>query len=322
MSCGHLRRFHRLRRECKSPGRRSQGYSCCSTVLRVRSVPPGDTLTSSVTVEPLYAEYESLSFERPSDGVLLMTIRSSDRANAASVRGHFELSTVWRTVAEDPATRVAVITGGGKAFSAGGDLAVLENQAGDFPVIANRVFKEASQLVYNMINCEKPIISAINGAAVGAGLAVALLADVSVASRTAKLGDGHVRLGLAGGDHAPIIWPLLCGMAKAKYYLLTSELVTGEEAERIGLVSMCTEPEDVLARALAIADNLAAGPQYALRWTKYAMNNWLRSAGPIFDGALAMEMLNFFDSDVREGIRAMREKRRPKFPSAQSPNGE
>jgi len=149
--------------------------------------------------------------------------------------------------------------------------------------------------------------------AVGAGLVVALLADISICADDARLGDGHVRLGAAAGDHAAIIWPLLCGLARAKYYLLTGEMVTGAEAERIGLVSKSLPAAAVLPEALRIADGLAAGPQLAIRLTKRALNSWLRTAGPIFDQSAAYEMLNFLGPDVREGAAAFRERRPPRF---------
>jgi enoyl-CoA hydratase len=167
-----------------------------------------------------------------------------------------------------------------------------------------------------MINLDKPIVSAINGVAVGAGLVVALLADVSIMSEAARLTDGHTRLGVAAGDHAAIIWPLLCGMAKAKYYLLTCDFVDGREAERIGLVSLCAPPDQVMTRAWDVADRLAGGAQHAIRYTKRVLNNWLRQAGPIFDQSLALEILSFGQPDVLEGVRALREKRAPRFPSA------
>jgi enoyl-CoA hydratase/carnithine racemase len=168
-----------------------------------------------------------------------------------------------------------------------------------------------------MIDLDKPIVSAINGVAVGAGLVVALLADVSIIAETARLTDGHTRLGVAAGDHAAIIWPLLCGMAKAKYYLLTCDFIDGREAERIGLVSLCVPPDQVMPRAEAVADRLAGGAQFAIRYTKRALNNWLRQAGPIFDQSLALEMLTFGQPDVREGVRALREKRPPRYPSSE-----
>jgi enoyl-CoA hydratase len=170
-----------------------------------------------------------------------------------------------------------------------------------------------------MINLDKPVVSAINGVAVGAGLVVALMADISIMSETARFTDGHTKLGVVAGDHAAILWPLLCGMAKAKYYLLTSDFIDGKEAERIGLVSLCVPAGDLLPKALDVAGKLALGSQQAIRWTKRSLNNWLRMAGPIFDQSIALEMLTFMGEDVREGLQAIREKRAPRFPSALPP---
>jgi enoyl-CoA hydratase/carnithine racemase len=263
-----------------------------------------------------YADYRHLLFERDADGVVLITINRPDVLNATNARLHWELTQVWRTLDGDPAVRVALVTGAGKAFSAGGDLEMVEEVAGN-PAAVARTMREASDLVYNMIDLDKPVVSAINGVAVGAGLVVALLADVSIISETARLTDGHTRLGVAAGDHAAILWPLLCGMAKAKYYLLTSDFVDGREAERIGLVSLCVPPDRLMETARDVARRLARGSQPSIRGTKRALNNWLRQAGPIFDQSLALEMLTFMDPDVREGVRALREKRPPRFPSAQ-----
>ncbi|HZU60583.1 MAG TPA: enoyl-CoA hydratase/isomerase family protein [Solirubrobacteraceae bacterium] len=261
-----------------------------------------------------YSEYRHLHFERPTPGVLQITIDRPERMNATNERLHRELATVWRDVAEDEETRVAVITGAGRAFSAGGDLEMIERMAGDWTRVA-AMASEAAQLVLNMLDCEKPIVSAINGTAVGAGLAVALMADISVISQEAKLTDGHLRLGVVAGDHAAILWPLLCGMAKAKYYLLTADFIDGAEAERIGLVSRSVPPGQVLDTALQIAAGLAAGPQQALRWTKRTLNHWLRQAIPAFDASVAYEMLSFMGDDVREGAQAIQERRTPSFPS-------
>ena len=176
-----------------------------------------------------------------------------------------------------------------------------------------RVFHEARDLVYNIVNCRKPIVAAIDGPAVGAGLAVALLADISIAAPTARIVDGHTRLGVAAGDHAVIVWPLLCGLAKAKYHLLLCEPVDGEEAERIGLVSLCVPADELEERALDVARRLAAGSQAAISHTKLALNNWLRAAGPAFDASLALEFLDMTGPDVGEGVAAVRERRKPKF---------
>jgi enoyl-CoA hydratase len=247
--------------------------------------------------------------------VLVVTINRPEVLNAANARLHWEFTQIWPVVDADPKTRVVVVTGAGKAFSAGGDLSLVEDMAGN-PDALTRTMREASDLVYNMINLDKPVISAINGVAVGAGLVVALMADVSIIAETARFTDGHTRLGVAAGDHAAILWPLLCGMAKAKYYLLTADFIDGREAERIGLVTMCLPPDQVMPRALDVADRLARGSQISIQWTKRALNNWLRQAGPIFDQSLALEMLSFSYPDVREGVKAIREKRAPAFPSA------
>jgi enoyl-CoA hydratase len=262
-----------------------------------------------------YADYQHLAFEPKPNGVLLVTINRPEVLNAANARLHWELTQVWLTVDADPKTRVVLVTGAGKAFSAGGDLSLVEDMAGN-PDALTRTMREASDLVYNMINLDKPVVSAINGVAVGAGLVVALMADVSIIAETARFTDGHTRLGVAAGDHAAILWPLLCGMAKAKYYLLTADFIDGREAERIGLVSMCVPPDQLMAKALDVAGRLAQGSQLSIRWTKRALNNWLRQAGPIFDQSLALEMLSFTQADVLEGVKALREKRAPAFPSA------
>src|SRR5262249_61632200 len=135
------------------------------------------------------------------------------------------------------------------------DMAMVDGMTRDVAARA-RVWREARDLVYNMLNCSKLIVSAIHGPAVGAGLAAALMADVSIAAKNARLIDGHTRLGVAAGDHAAIIWPLLCGMAKAKYYLLTCDTISGEEAERIGLVSLSCDEKEIQAKALEVARKL------------------------------------------------------------------
>ena len=262
-----------------------------------------------------YGGYQHLLFERRDHGVLLITLNRPDSYNAADEIMHSELARVWTDVAADDQARVVVVTGAGKAFSAGGDLAMVERMAGDYDKVT-RMLTEMSDLVYNMINCAQPIVSAINGVAVGAGLVVALLADVSICAEDARLGDGHVRLGTVAGDHAAILWPLLCGMARARYYLLTGEMVTGTEAERIGLVSKCVPREEVLTEAFRVAGTLATGSQLAIRLTKRALNGWLRNAGPLFDQSAAYEMLTFMGPDLREGVAALRGRRPPDFPSA------
>lgn len=260
-----------------------------------------------------YQHYSSLTLNRLDDGILEVVMGAgAGKLATADHKMHRELSTIWRDIDRDPETRVAIIRGEGKGFSAGGDLGMVEDMANDFHV-RERLWHEARDLVYGVINCSKPIVSAMHGPAVGAGLVAGLLADVSIAAKTARIIDGHTRLGVAAGDHAAIIWPLLCGMAKAKYYLLLCEAVSGEEAERIGLVSLAVDESELQAKAFEVASKLTNGSQTAIRWTKYALNNWLRMAGPSFDASLALEFMGFTGPDVREGIASLRERRAPDF---------
>ena len=262
-----------------------------------------------------YAAYQSLELDRPAPHVLRLTLRASGKLNAVSGPMHGELAAVWKTIGADDETRAVIVRGADGAFSAGGDLDLVLAIAND-PETRIRVFHEARDLVYNVIACPKPIVSAITGPAVGAGLAVGLLADISIATPAARIVDGHTKLGVAAGDHAAIVWPLLCGLAKAKYHLLLCEPVDGVEAERIGLVSLCVGEDELEPRALEIATRLAEGSQPAIRHTKLALNNWLRAAGPAFDASLALEFLDMTGPDVHEGVAAVREKRAPRFPQS------
>jgi enoyl-CoA hydratase len=238
-----------------------------------------------------YSDFPNLRIERAMPWVLEIVL-DGPGLNAVSAAVHRELAEVWVAVDRDPDVRVAVLSGAGRAFSAGGSFELLEEITADYAA-RTRVLREARDLVTNVINCSKPIVSAIHGPAVGAGLVAGLLADVSIVGRSARLIDGHTRLGVAAGDHAAVCWPLLCGMAKAKYHLLTCEPLTGEEAERIGLVSLCVDDDAVHDRAMEVAGALASGAQSAIRWTKHALNNWYRSFLPHFDASLALEFYGF-----------------------------
>ena len=257
-------------------------------------------------------EFPSLDIERVEDGILRLTLRAPGRLNAVSETQHGELARVWNAIGEDGETRAVLVRGADGAFSSGGDLDLVLRIADDEET-RQRVFHEARDLVYNMLACPTPIVSAITGPAVGAGLVVGLLADVSLASPKARIVDGHTKLGVAAGDHAAIVWPLLCGMAKAKYHLLLCEEVDGVEAERIGLVSLCVPEEELEDRALEIARRLASGARSAISHTKLSLNEWMKTAGPIFDASLALEFLDMTGPDVREGVAAVRERRAPRF---------
>jgi enoyl-CoA hydratase len=261
----------------------------------------------------IYASYGELKIERRERGVVLVTLNRPQVLNAMTYKMHGELARLWHDVDQDKATRVVVVTGAGRAFCSGNDLT---NPDPDHDGV-REIMRDAVAIVRGMIECEKPVISAINGVAVGAGLAVALMADISIAAEDAKLIDGHTRVGVAAGDHACVIWPLLCGMAKAKYFLWNLEPLTGRKADELGLVTMALPQGEVLAKALSIAAELAEMSQPGIRGTKRALNGWLRQAMPIFEHSAALEMFDFLGPDVDAARKAFRAKAPVRFPSAQ-----
>ena len=258
-----------------------------------------------------YAEFDGLAVDRPAPGIVRITF-DNPPINSVDHAMHTQLAYIWPVIDRDDDARVALIRGAGRAFSGGGDFGMIQDIIDDHDY-RMRTLQEARDLVRNLIDCSKPIVSAIHGPAVGAGLVAALLADVSVAARTARIIDGHTRLGVTAGDHAAICWPLLCGMAKAKYHLLTCEPMSGEEAERIGLVSLCVDDDALEERSMAIATQLASGAQSAIRLTKHTLNHWYRAQFPAFDASVAYEMLGFTAPDAREGLTSHLEKRPPNF---------
>ena len=256
--------------------------------------------------------YRALQIYPREDGIVEVVLHNPSTLNSITAQAHTELARVWRDLDADEGVRAVLVRGAGGVFSSGGDLQLVEDIR-RHEEVRLRVWREARDLVYNLVDCGKPVVSCVEGVAVGAGLAVALLADVSVVGRSARLLDGHVRLGVPAGDHAGLVWPLLVGIAKAKYHLLLNEPLSGEEAERLGLVSLCVPDDQVYPVALEVAQRLASGSPHAVRWTKYALNNWLRVAGPVFDTSTALEFLAFLTRDAEEGLRSLRERREPRF---------
>jgi len=259
-----------------------------------------------------YAGYTRLRIEHPGPKILRI-IMDNGRMNSADHAMHSELARIWRDVDQDPEVNAAILTGAGKVFSAGGDFGMIKDLVNDSEARL-RGWREARDIAYNLVNCSKPVVTAMRGVAVGAGLVCGLLGDISIATKDCVIVDGHTRLGVAAGDHAAMIWPLLCGLAKAKYYLLLCDRLTGEEAERIGLISLAVDDAELDGKALEIATRLAAGAQGAIRLTKYTLNNWLRLAGPTFDASLALEFLGFAGDEAKEGLASLMEKREPRFP--------
>ena len=254
----------------------------------------------------------NLHAEIGTDGIAELVLGPAGGMPATDAEGHAALGDVWTQLAARADVRCILVRSIGRGFCAGGTPEVVEELLRSHDARL-RVMREARAIVQGMIDCDVPIVSAINGAAVGAGAAIALLADVSIAAHRAKLIDGHTKLGVAAGDHAAVIWPLLCGMAKAKYHLLTCAPIDGIEAERIGLVSMAVPDAELLDRAREVCRTLAAGSPTAMAFTKRTLNHWLRSAWPAFEHSLALEILGFAGSDAREGFAALNEKRTPRF---------
>src|SRR5690606_15934833 len=226
-------------------------------------------------------DFQYITAARPAPGIVLLTLNRPERMNATNDVLHSELVRLPALIDADPEARAAVVTGAGRAFCVGGDWADIAGDGNDY---ANkiRMMRETSQILTALIEMRKPLVSAINGPAAGIGLALGLLADISVVNEAANLSDGHLRIGLAAGDHAALIWPLLCSMAKAKRYLLTGDKLTGREAERIGLVSDAVPADEVMLLALRYAISLAERSPLAVELSKRALNHWLRAAVPIF----------------------------------------
>lgn len=255
---------------------------------------------------------DNLYVDMGDNGVAEIVLGPEGGMPVADAKGHAALGTVWAQLEAMPQVRCILVRSTGRAFCAGGTMDLIADML-DSETTRLRVMREVRVMVQAMLECDLPVVSAINGAAVGAGAALALLADISIAGHKAKIIDGHTKLGVAAGDHAAIIWPLLCGMAKAKYHLLLCNSIDGQEAERIGLVSLAVPDEELLSKTRDIAATLAAGSPTALAHTKRSLNHWLRAAWPAFEHSLALEMLSFSGADAREGFAALREKRSPEF---------
>jgi enoyl-CoA hydratase len=269
---------------------------------------------STLNGDDIFACYpEEILIERKPNGVVLITLNRPEHLNALTMPMFEMMGSLLLDIDRDPQTRVAVITGAGRGFCTGMDVAQPDPSLED----AIALMETERKRILATLNMDKPIITAINGPAVGWGLSLGLLADISIAAEDAVLMDGHTRVGVVAGDHSSLIWPLLVGMAKAKYYQLTSARLTGIEAERIGLVSLVEPRDKVLERALAIADDLALGSQRAIQWTKRSLNTgWLTNAIPQQELSAALETLNFAGADYLEARKAFREKRPTRFPSA------
>jgi enoyl-CoA hydratase len=255
--------------------------------------------------------YETIKLDRRDDGVAVATLNRPARLNAVNSRMHYELMTLSRDFDADTAMRALVITGAGRGFCSGGDFSA----SGDIVSTRGKGSPdEGRRIVDHLLECKKPIITAVNGYAMGLGATVALLADVVVAGRSAVFADSHVAMALGAGDGGQLIWPLLVGVNKAKYFLMTGDRVNAEEAERIGLVNFVVDDDELMDKALGIAGRLAAGPSQAISASKVAINTWMRSlSAQILPLSLSLEGACFGTADNAEALSAFQEKRPPNF---------
>ncbi|HZP44223.1 MAG TPA: enoyl-CoA hydratase-related protein [Candidatus Binataceae bacterium] len=267
-----------------------------------------------------YSAYEFLKVE-VKERVATLTINRPDRLNAVNTALHHELEQVWIDLAADTDVNAIVFTGAGRAFCAGGDVKGMaeggfvdstkkSKSAGRGPITASN----GRRLVENILDVEQPIIGAINGDAIGLGATLALLCDITVVSEKARFADTHVKVGVVAGDGGAVIWPLLIGPHRAKEFLMRGHMINGAEAYRIGMVNYAVPQDQVMSRAMELAQELADGPTYAIRWSKLAVNKWLKEqANLIMDTGLAYEMMTFNTWHHKEAVRAFVEKRKPNF---------
>ena len=262
-----------------------------------------------------YAKYQCLKVEKEGK-VAVVTFNRAEALNAVNPQLHDELEHIWTDLACDKEVNAIVLTGAGKAFSAGGDVKSMASRWRTEEGRRRALVTPAAgrRLIQNLLDVEQPIIAAVNGDAMGLGANIALLCDIIIASETARIADTHVKVGIVAGDSGAVIWPLLVGPARAKEFLMRGTRITGAEAAKMGLVNYAVPLEQVLPKAKEIAQELAAGPTWAIRWTKLSVNKWLKQqVNLILDASLAYEMVTFDTEDHHEGALAFVEKRKPQF---------
>jgi len=251
--------------------------------------------------------YQAIHIEKRENKVAIATLNRPEKRNAVDDAMHQELAQLPRDTDADPEVKVLVITGAGRDFCAGGDFA-----GGLHP--GPKMWMEARRIVDSLLDCQKPILTAVNGHAMGLGSTVALLGDVVFAARSATFADTHVRMGIAAGDGGQVIWPLLMGVNRAKYYLMTGDRIPAEEAERLGLVNFVVDDDALMQRTLELADRLAAGPTLAISASKVAVNQYIKMiSNVVLPLSLKLEEWTMTTEDFREAIMAFAERREPQY---------
>jgi enoyl-CoA hydratase len=245
--------------------------------------------------------------------LLEMTLNRPEALNAINLALHEDLAEAMWFAQCDQDSDVVILTGAGRAFSAGGDIGHIAANAAD-PRLFDNEARLAKRIVFTLLDIDKPLICKMNGHAIGLGASIALLCDIIFAVEGAKIGDPHVGLGLTAGDGGAVVWAQRIGLAKAKEYLFTGELLTTEKAAEIGLINHCLPAAELDAGVDAFCDRLLAGAAGAIRSTKVLMNLELRRiATAVMDAGMAYESLSVRSADHLEGIAALRDKRKPEF---------
>ncbi len=260
----------------------------------------------------MFTSYQHITFERE-ETILRVTLNRPEKLNAFNGPMHSELSRLFVDISADRESEVVILTGAGRAFSAGGDLDFLEDCRAD-PAGFAATLHEGKRLITSLLDCDKPVICRMNGDAMGLGATVALFSDIIVAAETARIGDPHVLAGLTAGDGGAVIWPQLIGYARAKQYLLSGDFLTAPEAAALGLINFSVPAEELDERVDKWARKLARGAGVAVRSTKATINIGLKQlAAAMMDAGLAAEERSGLTQDHGEAIAAFREKRRPSF---------
>ena len=258
------------------------------------------------------SNYKTILIERRDHGVVLATLNRPESLNAIDRRLHYELAHISLDAAADRELKALVVTGAGRAFSSGGDFGKGSDIA--IPDGAPSMLAEAIPIVENLLDCPKPTIAAVNGYAMGLGANFALLCDIVVAGESSVFADTHVKMGIGAGDGGQVIWPLLCGVNRAKYHLMTGDRLKGAEAERLGLVNFLVEDDAILPKALEVAERLARGPALAIAASKVPLNRWIKSmVQQIMPLSLEMERATMRSEDAKEAGEAFVQKRDPVF---------
>lgn len=241
---------------------------------------------------------------------LTVSLNRPHALNAITMPMHHEIGEVLAWAARDEESDLIILTGSGRAFSAGGD--INDAEGGVDMDLPDHIRLASARLLFNaMMDCAKPIIARVNGDAIGLGATLALLSDIIIAVDTARFADPHVKVGLTAGDGGALIWPQLIGFARAKQYLLTGDMVDAVTAERIGLINFAVPASELDTVVDKYAGKLLNGAQQAIRYTKLATNLALKTLGnSVFETSLAYELLTGHTADHRERLENFRERRR------------